>query len=776
MSDNEIINEGLQRKRKLNLLDFIKNDGHEQLEQENPNKFEPMNFQRPTTGLGGPKPRDDYDDYEGGEDVEMEDYDSDIRPSFGVGKNHNMLFTQSTPMMFQKASDTKDEDIIPQEQPKEEVKPKLSYSDVEALENKPTSVTKNTFKGKKYGIGAALLKKMGYIEGQGLGKHGQGITQPIEQDVRKVGVGIGGGVVKSTKKAKGKIDVDLSEDDDSSDEEYYKDVSKKSLYQIIVELEDKGISVPAEIKKISDVNVQDSHKPFIMLKKAGNNNLQELTNTLDNLNNDLEESMASLKMAEYEEKELSDSANDMRSLLESYEQLSEKLDSLSEIVNNPDLQLSLKSKTLRETISTFSDFDFSKIPDIEIQKTIIVAIKPIIIDLFARWDPLDFTDDFVLEELISWKEAIPSDQNELYGELSYFQSLLYSIWYPKIVDALSEWTVDQPNVAITLLLDWNEVIDKSVVDYLTNNIVKPKIIQAIEDWNPLTPTDNSPIVWIFEYVPYLKDSLDEIKQELVNKYSLLLEHWSPADNIDGLASFRELIGYESFKGLIKRKLVPRLVKLLNTNISFMNQNFEALDILQKWVNFISHDSLEVLFRLGFFNQWKRSLYHELHHRDSNFGDISSTFEKWVMKLQVFHDYINFIQSEVYEALDMINNYLDNNKLVPIHNSSVTISKIVELATQDHTRKKTVEENVQGIPSHRLQISFKEVVESYCAANNLFITPIKNDLSSGHSLMKISANINGKDGLVAYIEEDVLWIKGTNGRFEPISLDTLQNRF
>lgn len=777
MSSAEDDSEGLHKKRKLNLLDFIKNDGGADEVEEVTKKFEPMSFQRPKTGLGAPEVPEEDSDYDGVDNnynAQKHGYLNDIRPS-EAGLNH-MRFTPAAPLTFRKESTSKVEEDLPKEQSKEENKIKLSYSEIEALNNSNNAKRGVAFKGKKYGIGAALLKKMGYIEGQGLGKHGQGITEPIEQDVRRFGVGIGGVAKSSSKKKKGKVNVDISDEEDSSDEEYYKDVPKKSLYQIIAELEEKDIVVPVEIKRISDAHSQEFHKPFIILRKEGNKDLEELINKLDHMNNELEDSLAALKLSEFEEKELFDRDSEIKSMLIAYEQLAEKLNTLFETVQSAELNIFEKSKKLRSEISSLRELDVFSLPDVDIQKTVIVAIKPVIMELFSGWDPLDFSDETVLRELLGWKEVMPTSSYEMYDDLSYFQSLVYSLWYPKMVNALSGWTVDQPNIAITLLLDWNDVLDKSVIDYLVNNIVKPKIIQAIEDWNPLIRSENPPTMWLFEYIPYLENNVDEIKQELIAKFSPLLENWLPSNVIDGLSSFKEIVGFEAFDSLIQRKLLPKLTKvLINSNINFTDPSNDSLTILLSWERFLQATAFEVLLKFTFFNSWKRSLYDAFYAKNASFDQIASSFEKWVELFSKLPKHSKVIQTEIYEGLDMINEYLDTAKLTPIHTKGLTATKIIDLTSQFNRKPKTAEETVQGIPTHRLQVSFKEVVESYCAGNNLFITPIKHDISSGHSLFKISKNINGKHGLVAYIEEDVLWIKGPNMNFEPISLDSLETR-
>lgn len=779
MSNSDDGEEGFQRKRKLNLLDFIKNEEVPQEveeEEEEPKRYNTsLNFQSPRAGIDGPQ-GDDYDDYDDEGDVNMDDEDYNSRPSFGAGRS-NMLFTPAAPMTFQKAKTDTIQDVTMEssESEEENSKPKLSYSELESLD-KPSTSSRGAFKGKKYGIGAAILKNMGFVEGQGLGKHGQGIKEPIQQDVRKMGVGIGGGVDKTAKKSNNKVNVNVDEDENSSDEEFYKDVPKKSLYQIINEIENKGYTVPDEVKKISDQLAEDSHKPFITLRKEGNENVEELTLELDNLNNQLEDIAASLKLAEFEEQELLRSQKQTEGMISSYEILSQIIDSLLETADDPSSDNLTKSAKLREQVKALENIDKQYITDFDIHKTIIVAIKPILKNFFNDWNPLDFSSDTVLEELILWKDSIPEDPNELYGELNYFQSLVYSLWYPKIVEALSDWTVDQPNVAITLLLDWNEVLEKSVIDFVTLNLIKPKIITAIQDWDPKGHSENAPYLWIFEYLPYLETAIDEIKQEFIAKYGSLLENWNPNDNIEGLGSLREIVGFERFDKLIKEKLLPTLVKqLLNYHLIFEEPNGGPISVLYQWKNFINAQAFDVLLRLTLLNSWKRELYQSLRGKDAKFSHVSFAFRKWVVLFNLHDEESQTIKSEVYDVLDMINDFIDTGRLVPVHESSLSATKIITAALEQVDKPESFEAKTSGIPTHKLQVSFKEVVDNYCTDNNLFITPIKNDLSSGHSLFKISDNTSGKNGLVAYIEEDVLYIRHTNGKYEPISLDTLYNR-
>lgn len=602
----------------------------------------------------------------------------------------------------------------------------------------PYKLPTNPFKGKRYGIGLNIMKKMGYIEGQGLGLCGQGMKEPIEPQVMRPGTGIGASLLPSTS-----YSAVQNNDESSDDEEYYKDTPKKSLYQIIKELESNDVHIPDHLKQMSD---ERSSRPISLLKDVD----MDLMTRLNEINDRIMNLKADLKMVEYEELE------QQRELLRVTRQLTgcEDLRSQLSFINiDGDTPL----RRLEQYRAHLADLNFGT--NEETQKMIVSAIQPSITELFTLWDPWNLQDMTLLDELTLWAPLLP--RIDIMDGLDYYQSLISSQWLGSISEVFSEWNVEAPNWAITVILDWEPIVSKEMMDHFISQRVFPKLAHAIESWDGLV---DGPNIWIFEWIPYLGRLKDLMISTFVQRFDALLQDTS-GDELFGMSAYKELRGVEQFENALENKVLPRLVfVVLNYDFSFSAPDLKLVHKLTFWKQWFDIEVFTKFVQLCLCDALLRSLFHTLNKGHGYVG-IANAVRVWYEAIESLCD----ITEEFTKALDMINRFIDTGSLKPVH-SSLTKSQVITQIIGKTTNHKPTP---RGIPVHKLQVSFKDCVDDYCSQNGLICTPLKVDLSIAENMFKISRDTRDR-GITGYINQDVLFIKNGDD-FMPISLDTLADR-
>jgi tuftelin-interacting protein 11 len=76
-----------------------------------------------------------------------------------------------------------------------------------------------------------------------------------------------------------------------------------------------------------------------------------------------------------------------------------------------------------------------------------------------------------------------------------------------------------------------------------------------------------------------------------------------------------------------------------------------------------------------------------------------------------------------------------------------------------------------------EISFRSIVEDLCSSSNLLFLSTGRTTSKGQSLYRVSENVDGKGGVLCYLEDDVVWVvgKGGEGEAEPVGIEEMIRR-
>lgn len=595
----------------------------------------------------------------------------------------------------------------------------------------------NAFKGKKYGIGAKLMAKMGYIEGEGLGANHQGILEPIETQVRKMGVGIGDGSLT------------YDEDEVSSDEEYYKEVPKKSLFQIIQEIEYKNVQIPDWIKTLSDNNSELANKPFIALKKENDVDLDDIRLTLNDINDKLDELLINEKMNDFEIKELENNLNNTYRDISNYNALIEILKDVEITEDN-----------LAEYIIKLQEFK----TDCDVSKIIMKILKPFILKVLQNWDPLNLDNDLILNKLTNLK-SLSVPQSLEFNELSYFDSLVSEIWLNRMVKSFEDWTTDQPNLAISVLLDWSDLINEQVFEYFISNQIIPKLVHDINDWNYKKDEEIPPYVWIFDWIGVIKNN--EIENQFIMKYKNILRNFNVEKDelIPGLNSFKEIYGEEKYNDFMNNEILKKFIKFfLNFEFKFDENEVDyEFKLINKLKNLFSQEIFENFTNICFWNRWLQLIYIKMKNNELKLIKFSNYIDNFFnfIKFKLNHKSNNYFKN----CLDLINQFLKESNLKSIHKSYT-----IESAFNNIIKEKKAS-------SFKNLISFKNVLETYCDKHAIFLKPMSNELFNNNNnksnlYYKLSFNPTGK-GKICFIEHDVLFLQ-KNELFHPISIDNLIN--
>ena len=676
---------------------------------------------------------------------------------------------------------------------------------------------------------ARMMAKMGYVEGQGLGKKGEGILAPIEVKLRPQGAGVGAIREKTDqarKEAKRAAALRGEVISDSEDEERKKKAKRKAgsgstsstpsgtplrarkektKFRTAEEIsaDAKGLEVPSVLKNIIDFTGKERK---LLTSASG----------IMSKNPSVEDE--SLKIARMARKDLESFAGEWASLqdrktyinkeeIRLNSEMDEETEEIRRLKGMADMVKSLQSLTLNVTdpkasieaivtqLEVLQLEHQNEIESHDLTGVAVAALHPLFKRELSTWSPL--TDPFLFFENfrrlrrilhVRSKEDLEAEYAkngfvERSKSTTHYESMMVSLWLPKVRSAINnDWNVHKPASVLELLDVWTSVLPPFIHANILDQLILPKLRTAVADWNPRVGRGKKarqpPHMWVFQWLPHLGPHMDDLLRDVRRKFGVVLDTWDVSKGtVEGLEAWKEVFGPGQLEDLLVRHLLPRLALRLRDDFDVNpgDQILKPLEDVFKWIPFFKISTFIQLVEAEFFPKWLNILYQWLTAEP-----IFTEVQEWYMFWQdVFPKELRgapAIKSSFKKGLDMMNDALDlgqdaPTKLAPPPVEPLRPTKLEAVAPKPTPTKASNAPISVGA-------TFRDAVEDWCTDHNLLLIPLrKAHEASGTPLFRITASASGSGGSVVYFQGDVIWAQNKKNKelWEPLGLEELLER-
>ncbi|CAJ2670863.1 unnamed protein product [Trifolium pratense] len=625
------------------------------------------------------------------------------------------------------------------------------------------------------GSGLKLMEKMGY-KGGGLGKNEQGMLYHIEVKLRPKFSGLGSNESKETPtlqtekksepgggfqpKVGRKRERALLNHKKKKEEDVYvtaEDFLANKQEQVIQKIYDMRGPEVRVYTNFCDLNAEKKAKErdFLMpelqyyiglIVRSAEVDIQEIDRDLRN-ERDIAFSLKS------EKENLEDEVVFQKKQLDNYEKIKSVLDRVEEEKTLGTLTLDSLAQCLRDIHKRYADEDYKLV---NLSCIVCSYALPLFIRVFQGWDPLR-NPSHGLELVSQWKTLLQEDDCCDIWDInisSPYADLVSDAVLPAVrISCVNTWQARDPEPMLRFLESWEKLLPSSVLAFILDNIVMPKLSSAVDAWEPRRET--IPIhTWVHPWLPLLGNKLKDIHQTIRSKLSIVLDSWHPSDGsvYAILSPWKTVFDADRWQQLMHHFIVPKLKAVLKDDkfqVNPASQNLDQFYWVINWASAIPIDLMVDMMEI-FFEKWLKVLYHWLCS-NPNFGEVTNWYLGWK---ELIPKELLANQSILYKlkcGLDMMNQAIEGMEVV----QPVLKEKTAAASSQQQAAASLVDAvKVDGAN----EMSMKELIEAYAQDHGLLFKLKPGRMHNGHQIYRfgnISIIIDSRNQKV-YAQNDKTW--------------------